>query len=140
MIAPAAVDQVEADELAVERTMNELVESYFTQDIKRLMHLYPSDSDLVLLGSMAHERCIGPGQIRALYIRDFAKNGPVRLEPIWTTSSVRSQVAWFAGEYTVHAGEKNETQEFRARLTAVLENRHDHWLIVQQHFSVPALL
>jgi ketosteroid isomerase-like protein len=125
-------------ECAVKAALMEFAEAYHSQDIPALLSFYAPDNDVVVIGSTEEEKCVGIQAIREAYERDFAQSGPVLLEFTWISVFAVGSVSWVAAECLAHATVDEEVNTFPARLTVVLENRDERWLILQQHFSFPA--
>ena len=56
----------------------------------------------------------------------------------WTSVSKAGNVAYVASEITAYAEIAGQESVFPWRLTAVLDNRENEWLIYQLHLSAPA--
>ena len=122
----------------VKTILRSFTDTYRNRDMKAFFECIAPDADVVMYGTGADEKCIGPEQIRIQIERDWAQSESAVLLFDWTTVSSLGPVAWTAvdGELRFKAGGKDET--FPARATFVLEKRKGRWLIVQAHFSTPA--
>ena len=116
----------------------EFSDAYHAQDLATLMSFYGEDADVVVIGSTKDEKCMGLTEIQDAYQREFSQSSPVLLEFTWISVSNLGPLCWVATECLAHATIEQETVSLPARLTAVLENRGNRWLILQQHFSFPA--
>jgi ketosteroid isomerase-like protein len=125
-------------EAAVLATLNLFNESYAKRDARRLMDLFVTDPDVLIIGTGADERRIGPADIRALAERDWTQSDAAMFDFQWTAVSSAGAVAWLAAEGVVRATGGGQEQVLPIRLTAVLEQRGDRWLFVQAHASLPA--
>ncbi len=127
-------------EAAVMNVMNQLIEAYAKRDLDAALALFAPDPDLVTIGTGRDEKRIGLAERKAQFERDFAQAEDVSIKLAWHSVSAAGSVAWVAADAIVHAKAKASGQEisFPARLTAVLEQRGDRWLIVQSHGSLPA--
>ena len=125
-------------EEGVKTTLHNFTDAYRNRSMKALFESIAPDADVVMYGTGADEKCIGPEQIRTQVERDWAQSENAALLFDWTSVSSFGPVAWAAsdGGFRVRASGKDET--IPARATFVLEKRDDRWLIVQAHFSTPA--
>jgi ketosteroid isomerase-like protein len=125
-------------EAAVMKVVNQLVEAYARRDIDALLALVVPDSDLVLLGTGADERRVGPAEFKFQAERDWSQSEALTFELGWNSLSAAGPVAWLSAEATGRARAGGQEMSFPVRLSAVLEQRNDKWLFVQMHMSVPA--
>jgi hypothetical protein len=102
------------------------------------MACFAPDADVVMYGTGADEKRVGPDQIRLQAERDWSQSDEVSLGLDWVSVSAAGPVAWAAVDATFSVRAGGESMSFPARLTTVLENRSGDWLLVQAHFSFPA--
>jgi ketosteroid isomerase-like protein len=124
-------------ECAVKAVLMEFSDAYHAQDLATLLSFYAPDDDVVVVGSTKDEKCVGLTEIKEAYERDFGLSNPVLLEFTWMSVSNMGPICWVSAECLAHASIEQEAISLPARLTAVLENRGNKWLILQQHFSFP---
>ncbi len=124
-------------EKAVRDVLEKFAESYAKRDLKSAMSLIAPDADVVMYGTGADEKCIGPEKIKAQFERDWAQIEEPALEYNWTSISAAGDVAWVAIDAVFRAKIDGKKTKFQARVTKVFEKRGDKWLIVQGHFSFP---
>ena len=124
----------------VKTILHSFADAYRKRDRKAFFECIAPDADIVMYGTGADEKSIGPEQIHIQIERDWAQSDNAVLLFDWTTVSSLGLVAWVAvdGEFRFKAGGKDET--IPARATFVLEKREGRWLIVQAHFSTPAAI
>ncbi len=124
-------------EKAVRDVLEKFAESYAKRDLKSAMSLIAPDADVVMYGTGADEKCVGPEKIKAQFERDWSQIEEPALEYNWTSISAAGDVAWVAIDAVFRAKIDGKKTKFQARVTKVFEKRGDKWLIVQGHFSFP---
>ena len=102
------------------------------------MECLAPDADLVLYGTGADEKRIGPEQIQSQVERDWAQTESIAISFPWSSISAAGTVAWAAmdGAFKLRAGGQDMT--IHGRASFVLEKRDGKWLIVDAHFSTAA--
>jgi len=124
-------------EKAVMAVLEKFAESYAKRDLKSAMSLIAQDADVVIYGTGADEKRIGPEEIKAQFECDWSQIEDPSLEYNWTSISAAGNVAWVAIDAVFKAKIEGKNMRFPSRITKVLEKRGDKWLIVQGHFSFP---
>lgn len=127
-----------ATEAAVTTVLNKLAEGYARRDLEGILSLLASDRDAVMFGTGADEKRIGLAEIKAQVQRDWSQAEATSLTYGWTSVSAAGSVAWVAADIMFDVKAGGEELSFPGRLTMVLEQRGEQWLIVQSHFSQPA--
>lgn len=125
----------DATEKAVKSVLEKFAESYAKRDLNSAMSLIAPDADVVMYGTGADEKRIGPKEIKAQFERDLSQIEDPALEYKWTSISASGNVAWIAIDAVFKAKVDGKNMRFPSRITEVLEKRGDTWLIVQGHFS-----
>lgn len=125
-------------EAQVLSTLAKFTEAYAARDLGAVLACHAGDPDVVLFGTGADERRVGPTELRAQVERDWAQSDSTAISFDWTSVSAAGPVAWVAveGEFRFTAG--GQSGAIPARATFVLEEREGRWLIVQAHYSTPA--
>lgn len=125
-------------EAAVKAVLEKVTEGYANRDVAQLLSAFATDPDVVMYGTGADEKRIGLKEIQAQAERDWSQtdSAVVRYEwiSVWRTGSV----AWAATDASFHLKADGQEMTLPARITFVLENRNEQWLIVHAHFSLPA--
>lgn len=124
-------------EKAVRTVLDKFAESYAKRDLKSAMSLIAPDADVVIYGTGADEKRIGPEAIKAQFERDWTQIEEPALEYSWTLISRAGDVAWASIDAIFKAKMDGKKTKFSSRITEVFEKRGDKWLIVQGHFSFP---
>jgi ketosteroid isomerase-like protein len=106
--------------------------------VETLLSAFAPDPDVVMFGTGADEKRVGPAEIRAQAERDWSQTEAASMSYGWTSVSAAGDVAWVSSDLTFALRAGGQAMQMRARLTAVLERREGSWLIVQAHFSLPA--
>lgn len=125
-------------EAEVMEFLNRFAKAYEERKIDDLMALFAPDPDVVLIGSGVDWKLIGVDGIRTRAERDWAQSEASSFEFGWTSVSKAGSIVWLASEVTVRAKIAGEEATFPWRLTAVLDNRENSWLVCQLHLSAPA--
>ena len=122
----------------VNKIVHSFINAYRNRDMKALLECIAPDADMVMYGTGADEKCIGPEQIRTQVERDWAQSESAEILFDWTSISAMDQVAWVAvdGAFKFKAGGQDGAMP--ARITFILEKRESKWCIVHAHFSTPA--
>ena len=122
----------------VRATLQKLTDAFRNRDLKAFLESFAPDADVLLYGTGADEKRIGPEQIRTQVERDWAQSESAAMRFDWTSVSAAGPVAWAAvdGAFTFRAGGQEGT--IPARVSFVLEKRDGRWLIAHAHFSTPA--
>lgn len=121
-------------EAAVKAVLDKLAEVYVTRDLSLLRSVFAPDPDVVMYSPGTEVR-VGLPEILAKAESDWSKSEAASLTYGWTSVSAAGSVAWVAtdADFTVKVGGQEKT--IPARITFVLENRGDQWLIVHAHYS-----
>ena len=125
-------------EVAVMNALNKFMESYQKRDIEGVMSAFSPDDDQVMFGTGADEKRIGRDQIKAQFERDWAQTETLNFNFTWLPISAAGPVAWVAAEGLGQGKAGGQEFAFPFRMTAVLEQRGNEWLMVQSHLSLPA--
>jgi uncharacterized protein (TIGR02246 family) len=124
-------------EAAVKAVLDKLAEVYVTRDAADLRALFAPDADIVMY-SPGDAKSIGAPAIQAKAELDWSKSESAALKFGWMSVSAAGPVAWAAADadFTVRAAGQEKT--LPVRITFVLEQRGDQWLIVHAHYSIAA--
>lgn len=126
--------RTEAD---VQAALKRMMDAYASRDLSGVLDCFASDADVVLIGTGADEKCVGPEQIRRQVERDWTQSESAAMAFSWTSISAAGATAWAAvdGSFRFRAG--GQEGALPARGTFVLEKRDGKWLIVHMHVSTP---
>jgi uncharacterized protein (TIGR02246 family) len=121
----------------VEAAIKAFMAAYKARRLNDVLACFVPDPDVMIYGTGADERRIGPEQIRLQVERDWSQAEHIEMSLNTTSISAAGPVAWAAmdGAFEVRAGGQAMTMPVRA--SAVLEKRDGKWLIVHAHFSTP---
>jgi ketosteroid isomerase-like protein len=123
-------------EAAVRKVLDQFIASYERGDVDGVVDTLVTGPDLVLLGTEADERRVGPAEVRAQFERDISQSSTRSLHLGWTSVSALGDVAWIAADLAIEMTADGRSTSFPVRLTAVLERRDGTWKIAQGHLSV----
>lgn len=124
---------------AVKAVLNELAASYSNRDIKRLLEGFAPDLDVVMFGTGVDERRTGLAEIRIQAERDWSQTDASAFNFGEIAVSAAGSVAWAASDCAFQVEVGGQRMTLPGRFTGVLEKRGDKWLVVQSHFSLPAM-
>jgi uncharacterized protein (TIGR02246 family) len=125
-------------EAAVKAVMDRLAMAYAKRDLAMLQSTFAQEPDVVMIGTGADEKRMGPEEIRIQAERDWAQTDDAALTYDWTSISSAGPVAWAATDVTMKVKAGGQEMKFPLRASLVLEKRGDEWLIVHVHMSSPA--
>ena len=124
---------------AVQATLGQWKDAYSRRDVDGALAVMAPDADVVGIGTGPDEWHVGPEELKAQLERDFAQSEALSVDVEPLVVSAAGPVAWVAGRATVQAQVEGQELTLAGRFTAVLEQRQDRWLLVQTHFSLPAV-
>lgn len=117
--------------------VEKMTDAYARRDLDAVLACFVPDDDLVMYGTGADEKRVGPEDVRAQVERDWSQSESTAMRFGPVAVSCAGPVAWASmeGDFHVRAG----GQEFSlpARVSMVLEKRDGRWLIAHGHFSTP---
>lgn len=119
-------------------TLEKFADAYGSRDVESLMATVAPDEDVVLYGTGADEKRVGPAAIEAQAKRDWEQSDSATLVFESVSVSAAGTVAWAAVDGAFAIRSQGRSMKLPARITFVLEHRDGQWLIVQMHFSMPA--
>ncbi|MBI4233561.1 MAG: nuclear transport factor 2 family protein [Chloroflexi bacterium] len=125
-------------EAAVMAAFNRLWKAYETRDGGTLSSMLVPDPDVLLYGTGADEKRIGPAEIRAQFERDWSQSETASLRFGWHSVSSAGGVALVAADGAAHVKVGGQAVTMPLRATMVFEQRGDRWLVAQMHVSTPA--
>ena len=122
----------------IEAAIEKFASAYKARQLQDLIGCFATDADVVLYGTGADEKRVGPEQVRVQVERDWAQTESIEMSFTWMLISAAGSVAWAAldGAFNILAG--GQQMALPARVSLVLEKRGGKWLIVHAHFSTPA--
>ena len=113
-------------------------EAYARRDTNGIQAVIAPDSDVVMFGTGADEKRIGVAEIQAQAERDWSQTEAASFQLAECSVSAAGPVAWAAADITFNLKVGGQELALPGRMTSVLEQRENQWLIVQAHFSFPA--
>jgi ketosteroid isomerase-like protein len=123
----------------VKATLDNWADSYAKRDIKRLLSCIAPDLDVVMYGTGIDEKRISLTQIQAQAERDWSQTDTASFDLDEPLISAAGSIAWAAADANFRVEMGGQAMAFPARFTGVFEKRGDKWLVVQAHFSLPAM-
>lgn len=125
-------------ETAVMKVFEELGEAVGSRDTQRAVSLFAADADVVMLGSAEGEKAVGRRESEEFLDQLWSRPIAYSFEWRWHSVSAEGSVAWVFAEGSVHAKSADQDVSRPYRITLVLANRGDKWLIMHSHGSEPA--
>jgi uncharacterized protein (TIGR02246 family) len=125
-------------EAAVVNIVKEGFEAFTKRDLDAVLAFFAPDPDLVVIGTGRDEKCIGLAEIRNIFERAFAQFEEASFKFGWHSVSAAGSLAMLAADVTLYVKTSDRQISEQIRLTVVLEQRGDRWLIIQWHDSLPA--
>jgi ketosteroid isomerase-like protein len=124
-------------ERAILDVMNTFMEAYEKGDLDGLMATIAPDADVVMFGTGADEKRVGPVEVRRQAERDLAQADSIALSMGWHMISAAGPVAWVSADIAFKGSAGGQQFTLPGRATVVFENRDGNWLMVNSHFSAP---
>jgi uncharacterized protein (TIGR02246 family) len=121
-------------EAAVTAVLDRLAGVYVTRDAKVMRAIFAPDPDVVMY-SPGSEAVLGLDAIVAKAEHDWSRSEAAALSYRRSTISAAGPVAWAAVEADFSVTVGGRTSAIPARITFVLEQRGDGWLIAHAHYS-----
>lgn len=125
-------------EIAVRAVLDRFAMAYADRDVSRLRVTFAADADVLVYGTGVDEKCVGLAEIERHVLRDWSQSEKASITLVRTSVSSAGAVAWVASDVTFNVTAGGSAVTIPGRLTAVLEQRAEGWLLVQTHFSLPA--
>jgi uncharacterized protein (TIGR02246 family) len=113
-------------------------EAFTKKDLDAVLAFFAPDPDVVVIGTVGDEKCVGLAELRNIFKRAFAQFEEASFELGWHSVSASGSVAMLAADVTLYVKTSERQITEQIRLTVVLEQRGDRWLIIQWHDSLPA--
>jgi len=125
-------------EAAVVNIVKQGLEAFTKKDLDALLAFFAPDPDVIVIGTGGDEKGVGLVEIRNILGRAFTQFEEASFGFGWHSVSATDSVAMLAADVTLYVktGDRQITEQIR--LTVVLEQRGDRWLIMQWHDSLPA--
>ena len=125
-------------EAAVVNIVKQGLEAFTKRDLDAVLAFFAPDPDVIVVGTGGDEKCVGLAEIRNIFERSFAQFEEASFKFGWHSVSAAGSVAMLAADVTLYVKTSDRQITEQIRLTVVLEQRRDRWLIIQWHDSLPA--
>lgn len=122
----------------VTSTLKQMFDAYQKRDLTDMLAVVAPDKDVLVIGSGADERSLGPEEFGKSAKRDWAQSEASSINLRDTKVAMAGGVAWFAADVTFQFTIERKRSELPGRLTGVMEKREGKWLLMQMHFSIPS--
>jgi ketosteroid isomerase-like protein len=119
-------------------TLDKIAEAFEERDLDKMMALFSTDEDMVVMGTGADEKRVGKSEVRSLFKRDWSQSEASSIEYNWKSISAEGKFSWAAVEATVYARIGSREIHLPSRLTIIMKKSGKEWLIVHWHASLPA--
>ncbi len=125
-------------EAAVLNIVKQCFEAFTKRDLDAVLAFFAADPDVIVIGMGGDEKGVGLGEIRNILGRAIAQFEEATFEFGWHSVSAVGSVAMLAADVTLYVKTNDRQITEQIRLTVVLEQRGDRWLIIQWHDSLRA--
>ncbi len=125
-------------EAAVMNVVKQCFEAFTGKDLDSILAFVAPDPDVILIGTGGDEKGVGLAEVRNILERAFTQFEEASFDFGWHSVSAAGSVAMLAADVTLHVKTSDRQITEQIRLTVVLEQRGDRWLIMQWHDSLPA--
>jgi len=125
-------------EAVVVNIVKQCLEAFTRKDLDAIMAFFARDPDVILIGTGGDEKGGGHAEIRNILERSFAQFEEASFKFGWHSVTAAGSVALLAADVTLYVKTRDRQITEQIRLTVVLEQRGDRWLIIQWHDSLPA--
>jgi len=128
----------EETELGILSTLDMVAEAFEERDLDKMMSLFSTEEDTIIIGTGADEKRVGKSEARSLFKRDWSQSDASSIIYNWKAISAEGKFTWAAIEATVYARIGSREIHLPSRLTIIMKKSGDKWLIVHWHASLPA--
>lgn len=133
---------IEKEKAQVNTVLDQLIQSTETKDMELTSKIYAHDSDMVTFGTDSAERIVGWESLKEVMQEQFSATGDseftVKDQVVKVNHS--GNAAWFSEVIDWTLDFEDQTMKMEGlRVTGVLEKRNENWVIVQLHYSMPAV-
>jgi uncharacterized protein (TIGR02246 family) len=125
-------------ENAVVNVVKQGFEAFTKRDLDAILAFFAPDPDVIVIGTGGDEKGVGLAEIRNILGRAIGQFEEASFKFGWHSVSTAGSVATLAADVTLYVKTRDRQITERIRLTVVLEQRADRWLIIQWHDSLPA--
>ena len=123
---------------AILATLDEYARTYCAKDIDGLMAVFDDGDDVSVIGTGADELCMGRGQVRELFLRNFDEATANRFEWRWNHTCISNDHAIVAVKLVIHLELAEARFEVPVRWTVVLRHLDGRWVWLHRHASTAA--
>ena len=125
-------------EAAVVNIVKQGFEAFTKKDLDAVLAFFALDPDVIIIGTGGDEKGVGLAEIRNILGRAIGQFEEASFDFGWHSVSKAGSVAMLAADVTLYVKTSDRQITEQIRLTVVLEQRGDRWLIIQWHDSLPA--
>ena len=125
-------------EAAVMNVVKQGFEAFTKRDLDAVLAFFAPDPDVIVIGTGGDEKGVGTAESRRILGRAIAQFEEASFELGWHSVSAVGSVAMLAADVTLYVKTLDRQITEQIRLTVVLEQRRDGWLVMQWHDSLPA--
>ena len=116
-------------------TLDKVAEAFEERDLDKMISLFSPDDDLIVLGTGADEKKVGKIEVKSLFKRDWAQSEASSIVYDWRSIFTEGKVAWAVAEATFYARVGSREMHIPTRLTIIMKESGNEWLIVHWHAS-----
>jgi uncharacterized protein (TIGR02246 family) len=125
-------------EAAVVNIVKQGFEAFTKRDLEAVLAFFAPDPDVIVIGTGRDEKGVGLAEIRNILGRAIGQFKEASFDFGWHSVSRAGPVAMLTADVTLYVKTSDRQITEQIRLTVVLEQRGDKWLVIQWHDSLPA--
>jgi uncharacterized protein (TIGR02246 family) len=125
-------------EAAVVNVVKQCFEAFTSRDLNAVLAFFVTDPDVIVIGTGGDEKGVGLAEIRNILGRAISQFEEASFQLDWHSVSASGSVAILAADVNLYVKTSDRQITEQIRLTVVLEQRGDRWLVIQWHDSLPA--
>lgn len=122
---------------SVHDVLKKYAKGYFNKDLDSILDLFVQDPDILAIGAGRDEWVKGPDALKKGFKRDIEQADEIKVDFEDVTISASGNVAWTSAKMAMNVVVQGDELAIFGRVSMVLEEREDKWLISHLHFSVP---
>jgi ketosteroid isomerase-like protein len=122
----------------IKSTLEDYANAYCAKDIDALMDVFDNSENISVIGTGADELCVGQGQVRNLFLRNFEEASATKFEWDWMDIRVSNNHAVVSVTLTIYLEHKGNSLKVPLRWTVVLKKTNHKWVWIHRNASTAA--
>jgi ketosteroid isomerase-like protein len=124
---------------AIQATLDDYAKAYCAKDIDALMLVFDDSENISVIGTGADELCVGRGEVKDLFQRNFDEATAKKFEWDWMDIRISGDHAVVSVTFIIHLEYMGEELKIPLRWTVVLKKEKGRWLWIHRHASAAAI-